>query len=133
MARLIVVAEATWGAIYLKPESQSGKANVIIAVSVTNADGVAVTGLSTVNFDVHFMPAPGYNPKFLQAFTIPVEEQVPGIYVLALGPPNQKVQRTTARLSRHSISQREYEGHRSAIHLDSTCGAQPLAGVSHAS
>ncbi len=87
MARLIVVAEATWGAIYLKPESQSGKANVIIAVSVTNADGVAVTGLSTGNFDVHFMPAPGYNPKFLQAFTIPVEEQVPGIYVLALAPP----------------------------------------------
>ncbi len=87
---LSVQAEATWGTFYFGGSLDSnggGKANAILGVSVTDNGGAPRKGLAAGNFAVHFLPAPGFNPKFLPVSILVCNEDAPGVYTLGLVPP----------------------------------------------
>jgi hypothetical protein len=88
MNLLIVEAAATTGYFLVGggTEEDTDYAVPPIAVSVTKSDGTPVGGLGKSNFAVRFLAADQMNPAFLKAKVAVAEEQVPGLYVLALQP-----------------------------------------------
>src|SRR5262245_38214938 len=88
MARLIVVAEATYGAIF---QGIIGTSNdlwtPIIVVSVTTSDGRPVADIPEQRFRVNCLMSGQLNPQFLQAAVIKGSgSAIPGVYILGLQP-----------------------------------------------
>ena len=86
MSRLIVTAEATNGASW---SGKGGEPNgaPIVAVSVTDSEGVPAKGMGMKNFTIHFLPGDQINPVFVPVSLSYIDGSGPGVYVLALYPP----------------------------------------------
>ena len=100
MAQLLVVAEVTHGGTW-NGKSSEPSGSPMMAVSVTNADGIPLKGLTSSNFVVHFLPGDQINPVFLPVGAFIPQEAVPGVYVFSLSP---NVMQSTGQKHIYSVS-----------------------------